>query len=131
MTKTFAAFPELLFVDATYKLNDLRMPVYIMLVEDGNGKTEIVCIRFVNQEDNQTITKMLESFKKLNDNWEKVECIITDKDMTEGQVLGEQHLQADLQICLFHMLKAMRIEITAGKRAWNFPSRMSTGPGNS
>ena len=116
MTKTFAAFPELLFVDATYKLNDLRMPVYIMLVEDGNGKTEIVCIRIVNQEDNQTITKMLESFKKHNDNWEKVECIITDKDMTEGQVLREQHPQAVLQICLFHMLKAMRIEITAGNR---------------
>lgn len=30
MRKTFAAFPELLFIDATYKLNDLRMPVYII-----------------------------------------------------------------------------------------------------
>jgi zinc finger SWIM domain-containing protein 3 len=56
MRKTFAAFPELLFIDATYKLNDLRMPVYVMLVEDGNGESEIVCIWIVNQEDNQTIT---------------------------------------------------------------------------
>ena len=67
MRKTFAAFPELLFIDATYKLNDLRMPVYIMLVEDGNGESEIVCIWIVNQEDNQTITKMMESFKNHND----------------------------------------------------------------
>ena len=115
MRKTFAAFPELLFIDATYKLNDLRMPVYIMLVEDGNGESEIVCIWIVNQEDNQTITKMMESFKKHNGDWEKVECIISDKDMTERQVLKEQLPQSDLQICLFHVLKAMRREITAEK----------------
>ena len=115
MRKTFAAFPELLFIDATYKLNDLGMPVYIMLVEDGNGESEIVCIWIVNQEDNQTITKMMESFKNHNHDWEKVECIITDKDMTERQVLKEQFPQADLQICLFHVLKAMRREITAEK----------------
>ena len=27
MKSTFAAFPELLLVDATYKFNDLRMPL--------------------------------------------------------------------------------------------------------
>ena len=118
MRKTLAAFPELLFLDATYKLNDLRMQVYIMLVEDGNGESEIVFIWIVNQEDNQTITKMMESFKKHNDNWQKVECIITDKDMTgltERQLLKEQLPQADLQICLFHVLQAMRREIMAEK----------------
>ena len=52
MRKTFASFPELLFLDATYKHNDLRMPVYVMLVEDGNGESEIVCIWIVNQEGN-------------------------------------------------------------------------------
>ena len=91
------------------------MPVYIMLVEDGNAESEIVCIWIVNQENKQTITKMMESFKKHNGNWEKVECIISDKDMTERQVLKEQLPQADLQICLFHVLKAMRREVTAAK----------------
>ena len=56
MRKTFAAFPELLFLDTVYKLNDLQMPVYVMLVEDDNGESEIICIWIVNQEDNQTIT---------------------------------------------------------------------------
>ena len=91
------------------------MPVYVMFVEDGNGESEIVCIWIVNQQDNQTITKMMESFKKHNDNWKKVERIIVDKDMTERQVLKEQLPQADLQICLFRMLKAMRREIMAEK----------------
>ena len=37
MKSTFAAFPEVLLIDATYKLTDLRMPVYLMMVVDGNG----------------------------------------------------------------------------------------------
>jgi zinc finger SWIM domain-containing protein 3 len=35
--------------------------------------------------------------------------------MTERQVLKEQLPQADLQICLFHVLKVTRREITAEK----------------
>ena len=38
MKQVFATYPELLCIDATYKLLELRFPVYIMLVEDGNGR---------------------------------------------------------------------------------------------
>ena len=83
MKNTFAAYPELVFIDATYKLNDLRMPVYLMVVEDGNGESEVIGIWVVRQEDNQTIRKMVEIFKKHNDKWDKVECVISDKDMND------------------------------------------------
>ena len=43
----YAAYPEVLLVDATYKLNELRMPVYLLLVIDSNGQSEIVGV-FVN-----------------------------------------------------------------------------------
>ena len=36
--------PELLCLDATYKLLDLRLPIYLMLVEDSNGQSEIVAV---------------------------------------------------------------------------------------
>ena len=42
MKSTFAAFPEVLLIDATYKLTDLRIPVYLMMVVDGNGQSEIM-----------------------------------------------------------------------------------------
>lgn len=84
--ETFAAYPELLFIDATYKRNDVRMAIYLMTVKDGNGENEIICIWIVNQEDKEAIRKMMETFKMHNDNWEEVECIVTDKDMTERQV---------------------------------------------
>ncbi|KAJ8281155.1 hypothetical protein GJAV_G00064170 [Gymnothorax javanicus] len=36
----FKCFPELLMVDATYKLNDIRMPVFLQIVVDGNGEID-------------------------------------------------------------------------------------------
>ena len=37
MKNTFSSFPEILFVDATYKVN-------VLLIEDGNGLSEIIAI---------------------------------------------------------------------------------------
>ena len=37
MHKAYASFPEMLFVDATHKLTNLRIPLYVFLVSDGNG----------------------------------------------------------------------------------------------
>ena len=33
--KIYTAFPEILFVDANHKVNELRMPLYIFLICDG------------------------------------------------------------------------------------------------
>jgi hypothetical protein len=35
MRQMFRAYPDFLCIDATYKLIELRFPVYIMLIEDG------------------------------------------------------------------------------------------------
>ena len=65
-------------VDATYKLIELRFPLYIMLVEDGNGQSEIVAAFMVLQETDSTISKMVDLFKKHNSSWERVRVIMTD-----------------------------------------------------
>ena len=36
------AYPELIIVDATYKLNKLLIPLYLILIMDGNGQSEMV-----------------------------------------------------------------------------------------
>ena len=51
MKDTFRSYPEILFIDATYKLNDLRMPLYVLLTVDGNGESEIVCLWIVQNEE--------------------------------------------------------------------------------
>ena len=44
MKQIFRAYPELVCIDSTYKLLELCFPVYIMLVEDGNGQNEVVAV---------------------------------------------------------------------------------------
>ena len=50
MKQIFSAYPELICIDATCKLLELRFPVYIMLVEDGNGQSEIVAVFLLMEE---------------------------------------------------------------------------------
>ena len=64
MKRMYECFSEILFVDATYKLNDLRMPVYLFVVEDENGKTDAVWL--VAREDEVSIGKMAQIFKNHN-----------------------------------------------------------------
>ena len=52
MKSMFMSYPEILFIDATYKLNDLRMPLYVLMAIDGNGESEIVFLWIVQSEDN-------------------------------------------------------------------------------
>ena len=88
MRQCFSSYPELVCVDATYKLIELRFPLYIMLVEDGNGQSEIVAAFTVLQETDSTISKMVDLFKKHNSSWERVRVIMTDKDVTERSVFS-------------------------------------------
>ena len=42
MHMVYQAYPELIMIDATYKLVDLRLPLYLLMCVDGNGQSEIV-----------------------------------------------------------------------------------------
>lgn len=37
-----SSYPELITVDATYKLNEFRMSLYLLLIVDGNEQSEII-----------------------------------------------------------------------------------------
>lgn len=115
MRHMYHCFPEMVFVDATYKLNDLRMPIYLFVVEDGNGETEIVALWMVAKEDEASIGGMAEIFKKHNPNWIKMTTIMADKDFVERDVLKEKFPDTQVLICLFHVLKTFRREITVDK----------------
>ena len=115
MRETYQKYPEILFVDATYKLNELRMPVYVLLAEDGNGESQIVAVWLITSEDAANIRAMTEIFKRYNEEWCKTVTIMADKDFTERNVFHQQFPQANLLICLFHVLKTFRREITSEK----------------
>ena len=115
MKSNFASYPEVLLIDATYKLNELRMPVYFMLVIDGNGQSEIVMVFITMLETEIAITKVVQSFEANNPRWVDTKVIMTDKDFTERVVFRQEFPTASLLICLFHAMRSFKREITCEK----------------
>ena len=64
MKRTFQSYPEIIFVDATYKLLELQLPVYLIVCEDSNGSSEIVAMGILVTEDSESIKWLFEVFKK-------------------------------------------------------------------
>ena len=56
----------------------------------------------------------MDIFKNHNDT-ANTKCVMADKDMTEREVLAEKIPNAVLMICLFHILRTFRHEITTEK----------------
>ena len=55
---------------------------------------------------------MVNVFQKHNSKWTETNVIMTDKDMNERDVLQEAFPDATLQLCLFHVLRCFRREVT-------------------
>ncbi|CAL4170273.1 unnamed protein product [Meganyctiphanes norvegica] len=119
MKKTFEAYPEIIFIDATYKLNQLNMKLYVMMCMDGNGESEVIALAFVSSDDRETLAWFADCFVKRNPNFVKVQCIMSDKDMTERDVMKTYFPGVHLLICSFHVLRNLRREVTAKKRDMN------------
>ncbi|XP_039300754.1 uncharacterized protein LOC120356037 [Nilaparvata lugens] len=115
MQRTYSTYPEILFVDAIYKVSNLRIPLYILIVEDGNGNSEIVALMLLASEDALTIDKMVEVFKKHNPAWENTVTIMTDKDFQERKSFKNGFQRAEMLICLFHTLRSFKREINCEK----------------
>ena len=115
MIQAFHAYPELLCLDATYKLLDLRLPIYLMLVEDSNGQSEIVAVCILVSEDTESIQWMLEVFKSHNPMWSNIQVIMADKDIKERDTVKNVLPEATVLICLFHTLRTFRREVTCEK----------------
>jgi zinc finger SWIM domain-containing protein 3 len=108
MKHFYSSYPEVILCDATYKLNNLRMPLYVIAVIDGNNNCEIVATFLLENETEESIKQMISIFKATNVCWDQTKTIITDKDFTERKVFAEEFPQANLVLCLFHTLKAFR-----------------------
>ena len=88
--------------------------MYILMVVDSNGESEVVAFWLFVAEDKPTISHLVDVFKKHNDTT-GTKCIMADKDMVERDVLSEKIPNANLLICLFHTLRTFRREITTEK----------------
>ena len=93
MIENYKRFPEMLLIDATHKLNELRMLLYVLLVENGNGDSQIVLLWLVASEDTITIKSVLLIFKKNNEGWSRTITIMAHKDFCERNTLFKSFLK--------------------------------------
>lgn len=105
MQKTFSSFPEILFIDGTYKLLRCGMTLVILLIEDGNGFSEVVGFGLLLTEDNDSYDWLLSTFKNLNvEASGNVKVVMCDKDSKERAAITKFFPNATLHICRFHTL---------------------------
>lgn len=67
--------------DATYKLVDIKIPLYVLLIEDGNGQSEIAALGLLVNEQKATLSWFFKKFKEHNPVCSNTRVFITDKDM--------------------------------------------------
>ena len=104
MKQLFGAYPELIFSNATYKLMELGLPMYLLLCEDSNGQSKIMGVHLFVSEDASSMKWMIDTFKKSNTEWERVYILMAGKDIVEREVLKQCLPNGYVLICLFYTL---------------------------
>ena len=87
MKVSFNNYPGLLLIDATYKLNDLRMSLYVLMTVEGNGESVIVALWIVANEEKHTISTLMDLFLQYNKKSNHVRVIMADKDLSNYQII--------------------------------------------
>lgn len=115
MKKVFDAYPELLLFDATFSLNDRRMPLIVLMIVDGNGNSQIVGLFLALSENAAAMTVFFEKFKEVNPNWQKIEVILTDKGAVNLAVAREQFPESVHHLCVFPVYQTFQREVNTKK----------------
>lgn len=116
MKNVFNSFPQLLLFDATFSLNDRRMPLIILLVVDGNGESQIVGLFLAKSENGDILNTLLTHFKNENPNHINTEVILTDKGHANLNVVERQFPNVAHHLCIFHVAQTFEREVTTLKR---------------
>ena len=91
------------------------MPLFILLIVDGNGLSEIVALWIGTDESKETLRQIMQLFKKHNSNHNQIKCVMADKDLTERAIISDEFDNAHILICLFHTLRSMKREVSCEK----------------
>jgi len=81
------------------------MALYLLLVEDGNGESEIVGMWFLRDETSDMIKSAVSAFCSDNPDYSRVKCVMADKDFIETEAFSAAFPNAAVHICFFHTLR--------------------------
>lgn len=109
MQRAMAAWPEIIFLDGTYKLFNLRFTLVLLQALSGTGRAEIVGVTIAASEERVTLKWIATTFKNLHgDSCSGMRCMMTDKDLTERNAFKEVFPDVIFYLCIFHTLKTFK-----------------------
>ena len=108
----FKKYGEILMIDSTYRLNSLNMPVYIFMASDQLGNGRVVAAAVVASETCEILEEVFSEFASVNNSENIVKTIIVDKDLSEINAIKKIFKQANVFLCLFHVIKAFIAKVT-------------------
>ena len=94
-------YPEILYLDGTYCLNNLGYPVYVFLTTDGELHGNVAAYAIVKDEKKVTLTGLLREFVALNPASTGIETIVLDKDAAEIAAVKAVLPNTNILLCRF------------------------------
>ena len=105
-----ATHSEVLMLDATYKVNNIRMPLYTLAVVDKHGHGQPVAHAVLAREDELHVRMFVSDVVQ----WDARAAgatFITDKDFAEINAVRSVCPDANIFLCRFHIMKSFTEEI--------------------
>jgi len=99
------SFPEVIMIDGTYKVNQLRMPLYTLAIVDSEGHCQPVAHALLAHEDQQHIELFLRDVLHWTIAVESA-TFVCDKDFAEINAISGVLPDAKIFLCHFHVMKA-------------------------
>ncbi|GFO03884.1 Zinc finger swim domain-containing protein 1 [Plakobranchus ocellatus] len=105
MKSSWQRYPQTLFLDSTYKVNNRNMPLFVFMTCDGENAGIVVAYALVIDEKSSTVSHIIDIFKSNND-CSSLSSVTIDKDFSELRAVKEKLPHAEIILCKFHVLKA-------------------------
>jgi hypothetical protein len=126
MKAMYERYPEILFVDTTYCLNNIKYPALAMVVQDEDGHSYPVCIIIIAYERNALLDECFQMFVENNpESVGKTVAIMIDKDLKEDDMLSKNFPKARILYCVWHVLKSFKKNFSKKSEAFRLLQRMS------
>lgn len=107
----FQNYYNVICVDATFNLNRSLYSLYIVITIDAANDTRVVALGLIaNDRRTDIMTSFFKWFNNENPNYTRISTILTDKNETQINVLRDIYPNANISLCLFHILKALKLE---------------------
>ena len=102
MRATLSKYPSVLYVDTTYKINTRSMPLFSIMLVNGNRNGQVAGFGLVINECSETITKLLQTLVEYNEFCkEEVKTTLIDKDFAEVNAVKNALPNSDITCIIF------------------------------